>query len=159
VCLEGQCDVRILLIDPDCDQAWFRSYREYLILNPEGTVERFENTDRFNKRLVRDTIDSITEIKQLRKELEKGGKGTKFSAKMFRSAPEAFLFLTDKSVIIEQYHYGKAGSEESVRRRETLEGEVPLIEYGLFCISPRKGIFQLSLPGWSGWELGSTPGQ
>jgi hypothetical protein len=118
---ERDTDIRILLIDPACEQARVRSFREFLIHNPESKQADFDKTSQERQPLFRDTNESIETIQDL---LHRLGDEDGLKAKMFHSGPEAFMLLTDKAVLVEQYHFGKLDVGKGI-----LGGEIPLIEY------------------------------
>ena len=124
-------EVKVLLIDPDGDQAKTRSFREFQIDRPGASWESFNDDERKKQRLYRDTGESIQHIKMLMQEIDAIKAGAKFEARLFSSAPEAFIMLTDNSVLIEQYHYGKIRplNSESMMLGRILAGDVPLAEY------------------------------
>ena len=131
-CTFDGLDIRILLIDPESEQAQLRSFREYRIRHPEATFSDFSESEQHRQRLYLDTSASVEQIKYLKQRLKQKKSGQKFQARLFHSAPEAFMLLTDKVAIVEQYHYGKIAQQESEidLDQKTLEGDVPLIEYG-----------------------------
>ena len=126
---ERGVDVRILLINPDSEQAIQRSFREYLLSHPTSQLDRFDERARSNERLFRDTIGSIRFIK-----LELRGRlvpGTDLNVRLYNSSPECFTLLTDESVLVEQYHYGKIVDRTDENRPGLiLGGDVPVTEYG-----------------------------
>ncbi|HEY3140640.1 MAG TPA: hypothetical protein VGJ86_05905 [Acidimicrobiales bacterium] len=100
-------DVRILLLDPDCEQARYRSYRE-----PEFSDHRGAEYGSFaeytaaeschaDSTLARDTHTTINKIRR--------SIGTHAEAvRLYRSAPACFVLMVDDEVLVEQYHFGKA---------------------------------------------------
>jgi len=119
--------VRVLLLDPNCEQARYRSFREYQMANPvKKDINQFQDKDRLKQRLHKDSMASIDYIKNnyLNDDI------VNFEAKMFQSAPEAFMLLTDDVVMVEQYHYGKVRAIESEKERsQILGGNIPVLEY------------------------------
>jgi hypothetical protein len=120
-CDRKETDIRILLIDPACEQAAVRSFREFLIHNPDAPRANFDKAAQERQPLFRDTNETIETIQDL---LHGLGRDSRLKAKMFQSGPEAFMLLTDESVLVEQYHFGKLGVGKGI-----LGGEVPLVEY------------------------------
>jgi len=123
-------DIKILLIDPDCEQAKIRSFREFLMTNPSAKPEEFREEARKAQRLYKDTTESITLIRAFLKELSLDNQTLRFKVKLFSSAPEAFMLITDKSALVEQYHYGKirpVSTEEFSSK--ILGGDIPVLEY------------------------------
>lgn len=127
-------EVKILLIDPECEQAKFRSFREYLLKNPDTEFRNFqeEETLRKSQDLYKDVEVSIGNIKDYLKELSREGKKHNIAVRVYSSAPECFMLLTDDSVLVEQYHYGKISPPEKETEKiksRLLGGDVPAIEY------------------------------
>jgi hypothetical protein len=50
----------------------------------------------------------------------------KLIVKKYYSAPEAFIFMNENRMLIEQYHYGKLKEQDTMT---VLGGDVPLIEH------------------------------
>ena len=131
-----RADVKLLLIDPDGEQALFRSFREYRLEHPEATLDTFQKQARIEQKLYRDTQESIAKIKRMLEDLSKSGANHNLRAALFRSAPEAFVLITDEVALVEQYHYGKIAAmndkEMAVKYRPNriLGGDFPVLEYG-----------------------------
>lgn len=126
-CLRG-VEVNILLIDPKCEQAKMRSFREYKIFEGDVKKDEFIADDELirNQKLYKDTRNTLKTIKNLNRELEKEKSNKFLNVKLYDSAPEAFIILNEINLIIEQYHYGKLPGNKS---RTILGGDIPLIEY------------------------------
>jgi hypothetical protein len=118
-------DVQILVIDPECQQARYRSLREYLITHPDATETQFTDSIRRNQRLVRESEATEEGIVAL-------VRATGAKVNRYDSAPEAFFMITDESALVEQYHYGtireKAEPEQTLPPR-VLGAEVPVLEF------------------------------
>ena len=97
---------RVLVIDPECEQAHLRSQREEL------PTASYDDSNLFRE--VNDTIKIIeTRYKQSK---------SKIDLHVYRGAPSCFLLLVDDLLFIEQYHYGR---ERGQRAAEL----VPLLEF------------------------------
>jgi len=118
-------DVRVLLIDPDKEQARFRAFRETCLNGDAGQFDNFSPKGHTFSTLYRDTTRSRDYILTDFASRLRAGRPNNFQARMFRSAPEAFMLLTDTSVLVEQYHYGKLANPA----RAILGGDVPIVEY------------------------------
>lgn len=120
--------VNVLLIDPHSEQANIRSYRELKFNDETISYNEFKSNAELisEQRLYIDTTSSIRNIKILKKELKKHNCDDNLRLKLYRSAPEAFLLITDESLIIEQYHYGKIGVNDE---KIVLGKDVPIFEY------------------------------
>lgn len=117
--------VKVLLVDPNCDEARYRSFREYRILHKQATLAEFTESTQKNERLYSDTVASIQFIRKQRKLHDLNT----LDARLYFSAAEAFCLLTDESAIVEQYHYGTISPDPY---ESSLGGDVPVIEYKNF---------------------------
>ena len=117
--------VKVLLVDPNCEEARYRSFREYRILHKQATLAEFTESVQKNERLYSDTVASIQFIKKQRTLHDLNN----LDARLYFSAAEAFCLLTDASVIVEQYHYGTISPDPY---ESSLGGDVPVIEYKNF---------------------------
>ncbi len=115
---------QLLLIDPDCEQAKIRAFREYRIRHRDADWSTFsEGTDIWNQVvLYRDVKDSI----ELALQLSERSRDKDLDVRLYNSGPECFMLLTDEAVLVEQYHYGKIVIESG---ELVLGSEVPLVEY------------------------------
>ncbi len=131
-----RADVKLLLIDPDGEQAKFRSLREYRMEHPNAMMDTFKDQARKEQKLYRDTQESIGKIKTMLEDLSRSPTKHCLRAALFRSAPEAFVLLTDEAALVEQYHYGKIAAIDdkpktvNERPNRILGGDVPVLEYG-----------------------------
>jgi hypothetical protein len=98
-------EIKVLIINPDSDQAIYRSFREYLLENPNTkmTFEKFKEGTYKTAQLYRDTERTVRWMRKIA-----SPKG-KFHVKWYDTAPYCFLFMGDDSVLVEQYHFGKVG--------------------------------------------------
>lgn len=126
-CKKKDIDVRILLIDPSCEQARIRSFREYLLTHENCSLADFKVGKLEKQRLHRETNDSIDSIRNDLLPSLPPDCSSSLKVGLYSSAPEAFLLLTDEAVLVEQYHYGLIISGAAHRR--ILGGNVPLTEY------------------------------
>lgn len=103
-----EVDVRILLLDPDCEQARFRSYREHDFSDHCGV--RYQSFAEYEQAvdchaestLARDTHNTINKIRR-----SIGGEPAK-QTRLYSTAPSCFVLIVDDSILVEQYHLGKA---------------------------------------------------
>ncbi|MEW6609562.1 MAG: hypothetical protein AB1414_19310 [bacterium] len=110
-------NIRLLLINPLSQQAKYRASKE-----SNHPYKDYTLTIHKEHRLYNDTMGSIREINRLAK------LKSPIEGKVYSSAPSCFLFITNESVFIEQYHYGQ--TEEAKKVKETvLSRVVPVIEY------------------------------
>lgn len=125
--------VRVMLIDPECEQAKMRSFREYLLKHPNANWHDFCNKKIYKREtLYVHTKESMENMLNLLEELSASQKSCDIGVKKFISAPEGFMLLTDQSVLVEQYHYGKIRvpkQNDDTIQSKILWGEVPALEY------------------------------
>ena len=129
-CLIETLDIRILLIDPNSEQARLRSFREFLMIRSDSKLDEFSDDERKKQRLYKDTMDSIANISDHLKELNSSCTNHNFKARIFFSAAEAFTLITDDGALVEQYHYGKIRPTQSQDSKgKILGGDFPVVEY------------------------------
>ncbi len=115
--------IRVLLLDPDCEQAKYRAYREQCLQDKNLTFEEYESRGLHkDSRLYRETLDSIRQIQELGR--VSGGSQQKFSAHLYKTAPAFFMLRADDHILIEQYHYGKI-----VQQDDAVGKDMPLMEF------------------------------
>lgn len=126
-CLEG-VKIRMMILDPDSEQALIRSYKEYTLEGGEMKYGEFK----LDKEIIREQT-LYSDIRKVIKELKKVYSSREVNkikenlvVKTYFSAPEAFILMTESKMLIEQYHYGKLKEEVTMT---ILGGDVPLIEY------------------------------
>lgn len=130
----GGIEVKVLLIDPESEQAKIRSFREYLLRNPGGDWRDFCSRELHREQvLYLHAQQSINNLRGFLRELKEQGVQHNIAVKIFSSAPECFMLMTDHSVMVEQYHYGKirpaVGKMAAQMQSRILGGDVPVIEY------------------------------
>ena len=124
-------DVRVLLLDPNCNQAKYRSLREFQLSRPGTTLDGFTDEERRRQKLYRETTDAMDFISgECIPELEKHHPGHRLQARLYDCAPEAFILLVDDKALVEQYNYGKNVRQENAGHgRKVLGGDVPVFEF------------------------------
>ena len=120
----GDVEIKVLLLDPDSEQARYRSFREYLLNKPPLTFEEFLKRPELhmNSDLYRDTQKSIERIQNMEPH-------NNFQVRLYDSAPTCFMLLVDDSVLVEQYHYGDLRSPRSTMVSSILGEDTALYEY------------------------------
>ena len=125
--------VRVLIIDPESEQAKIRSFREYLLRNPSAKWENFCERELHKEQILNQhTRESVRQMVGFLEDLRDRGIQHNISAKKYFSAPESFTLMTDDSVLVEQYHYGKIrpiNSASEIVQSKILGGDVPVVEY------------------------------
>jgi hypothetical protein len=125
----GKAAVEVLLINPDSDQARFRSFRERLFVSPGEMYEHYISQGAHdNSDLAHDTRRTIDNIKEMIADLRRGKDATwkpRLALGLYDTAPACFVLRIDDRVLVEQYHYGKIAKET----RAILGKDMPLVEY------------------------------
>jgi hypothetical protein len=131
--LDNGVEVRILLLDPDCEQAKFRSYREHDLSDHcerrNTSYADYLKNERCHaaSSLVHDTNVTISKVR--------GSLGPKMgnNTRLYSSSPSCFVLIVDDEVLVEQYHYGKAVPPEFRREDQAappiLGKDMALVEY------------------------------
>jgi hypothetical protein len=127
-------DIRIMLLDPECEQAKVRAYREYVLSrrpNDRITLADFTQKHFDRSKLRRDLMDTRERIEELER-----GCGRQGLLRTYDAAPNMFVLIGDSAAFVEQYTYGKLaeptqGSQPQRDAEVILGSDMPLIEYGL----------------------------
>jgi hypothetical protein len=132
---KADVEMQVLVLDPECHQAVYRSYRERL-LQPQGRVTDFaayKSSGQHQKsRLVTDTLDTLTSIDSWIQDLVSNNQKWrgKLDVRLYDSAPTCFMLAVDDRVLVEPYNYGKIGvRQQGVAAPTTLGTDMPLFEY------------------------------
>lgn len=127
----GSVDTRVLILDPDSDQAFRKSYRDYLLDQDGSTIIDYDtyvqnkylhNTSQFYSRLRHSA--------QRFESMSSKATAASFQVRQYACAPTSYILIADDHALIEQFHYGKpvhAGG--SIKAQLQLAREMPLIEY------------------------------
>ncbi len=120
-------DIKVLLINPNSEQANYRSFREYLLEKPGDTLtfEEFKRDKYKEAQLYRDTERSVRWMRRI------ASPTNKFQFKWYDTAPYCFMLMGDDSVLVEQYHYGKIRPSEGTT---ILGKDMALFEYACTSI-------------------------
>lgn len=128
--MNNKIEIKILLLNPDSEQAKIRSYREHLFADTNISFYEYKANPRLhiNSKLFRETVETITTIKDAIMNINKGN----FTAKLYDTSPACFTLIVDDFVLVEQYHFGKTipdnfSSEEPI----ILGKDMPLFEYSI----------------------------
>lgn len=124
-------DIKILILDPDSEQALYRSYREHLFDDQNITFEKYCSDKSLHKRsrLYVNTKETIANIKQsISPHINKTD-----SIRLYDSTPSCFLLIIDDAFFVEQYHYGKILPAEAKTDKKSiiLGKDMPLFEYSV----------------------------
>ena len=116
-----QPSIRILVLDPNCEQAKLRAYREFRLntIEPIPSLAEFSANHYYQSRLYSDLQSTIVEL----------GKLTGVHSRKYDSAPHLFALIGDTAAFIEQYTYGKINKTNPANEEVILGSDMPLIEY------------------------------
>jgi hypothetical protein len=138
-------DTQLLILDPDSDQAYLKSYRDYL-LDEDWSARGVE----YDKYLLDKSLHEQSAIyaqlhystRRLMGMSSRAGAGH-FQLRHYACAPTSYILIADNHALVEQFHYGKPIMVgDSIDTHLQLAREMPLIEYH----SPRSVLFG-SKPG------------
>jgi hypothetical protein len=124
-------DTRILILDPDSDQAVRKSYRDYL-LDQDGIAVDYEEYAR-DTRLHRASqlYGRLRHSAQRFESMSAKAVAGNFQVRQYACAPTSYILIADDHALVEQFHYGKpVDAEGSIQAQLQLAREMPLIEYG-----------------------------
>jgi len=120
----------VLLLDPECEQAKFRSYRECLLNTPDLIFKDYTENVHKDSDLYSDTKKSMNCIKQILGDIIKNSDNKQIleniNIRKYKTAPACFVLRIDDKILVEQYHYGKVDENEY---RALLGKDMPLVEY------------------------------
>lgn len=124
-----KAEVEVLLLDPDSDQAKYRSYREQLFISEDEPYDSYvaegkhESSELYTD--TRRTIEHIGHMIDLIRHRKPADWQPRVRVGLYSSAPACFVLRIDDKVLAEQYHYGKVARQT----RSILGKEMPLFEY------------------------------
>jgi hypothetical protein len=135
-CLASAIDLRVIVIDYNSDIAKERALRESN--DPQRTLVEFANTnlnddnekigEYWTSRLYRETRGAIKAFYRLKDEC--GKNNSNLQIRSFDGNPEGFFFITNKSALVEQYHFGRRGGANANKHPSAVpRTEVPVFEY------------------------------
>jgi hypothetical protein len=135
-----EIDVQLLVIDPNCEQAYMKSYRDYLLTNQRRQHLSFNDylaqPSLHTNSLIYQNIKHSTE--RVLNVIHESG-ASHCQLRYYTCAPTSFVLIADDSALVEQYHYGKSPQTmHSWNAQLQLTEEMPLIEYR----RPRSGLFK-----------------
>lgn len=131
--------IRFLLVDTQSDGAKMRAYREYYLddLTPVINYTDFVDIKYTESPLYRDTEMSIINLNRMRSNyyiaFNEVEEDCEFLLKVFRSAPDAAIIITDDTVLFEPLHLGGL-NEMLVKQpggdsKPILSGHMPMFEF------------------------------
>jgi Helix-turn-helix domain len=124
-------DTRVLILDPDSDQAVRKSYRDYLLDQKDGAAADYasyaQDKDCHKSSLIYEKLRYST---QRFARMSAGAAAGNFHVRHYACAPTSYVLIADHHALIEQFHYGKpVSAEDSIQAQLQLAREMPLIEY------------------------------
>ncbi len=124
--VERGVDVRVLVLDPDSEQAVYRSYREQLFVDETLDFRGYRTSGLHqSSQLWRDTDQSLKQMRTVFVEPP-----TNFQARLYASAPSCFMLLADDALLFEPYHYGKVLPRDHHGGAPVILGkDMPLFEF------------------------------
>jgi hypothetical protein len=132
----GQVDIEVLLLDPQCDQAMYRSFRERLFAAPEQTFAEYKHDPEQHKEtdLFQDTRRSIENIRRMASDIARIKDDSEWRLRLvvtlYVSAPSCFMLRVDYTGLVEQYHYGNFIPDQDLGHVPVILGkDMPVIEY------------------------------
>ena len=128
-------DVRLLILDPQCEQARLKSYREYVsrhaLSDDPPELERYlREGDEFhqNSKIYQAIMGNMQRLRELLRGTGVGGAPSHVKVRCYSSAPVAYVLIADGHALVEQYHFGKQGFSLWSAELQLTE-EMPLLEY------------------------------
>ncbi|MGO9678359.1 MAG: hypothetical protein ACLPW4_14020 [Candidatus Sulfotelmatobacter sp.] len=163
---DGRVKIRMLFIDPNCEQAKFRAYREVRLQRQGVQWKQYETHAQLHRTsgLYGDTDRAIRtlarEVKVVAADPPRPDWKLNLEAARYTSAPHCFLLRVDGSVLVEQYHYGKILAS-GLRAAAILGKDMPVVEFinqqpdaDLYPEKSRREPFRLLEDHFSfAWEL------
>lgn len=142
-------EVKILLLDPESEQAKFRAFREWCLQKRQpDTFKQYQK--QASEKLYWDTNETIRKLAALQYDLlHQNAKIDTLSIMKYDAAPCCFMFLVDNTVLVEQYIYGIVTRDRpNGQSPSILGGEMPLVEYvsqpgDLYEARPDKRVFEM----------------
>lgn len=129
-----EATIQILFLDPNCEQAKLRGYREHTFQYPKDSYTDYcANVAQMHAEstLLHHTTQAIANLKLMILAIassKPAGWKVKVEAGTYDSAPYCFLLRVDDRMLVEQYHYGTLLRAPS-RAQIVLGKEFPLVEY------------------------------
>ena len=136
-------DVRFLILDPNCEEAYRKSFRDY-VLDREGdeTKPLFSFEEYCANRSLHEESAVYRNIRyatQILTGILGGRMSGPASLRHYTCAPTSYVLIADNRALVEQFHYGKAPlATDSSGTRLQLAREMPLIELE----RPQSGLYE-----------------
>jgi len=125
-------DARLLILDPECEQAYFKSFRDYL-LDRDAQADNLDYQTYLSQKSLHRESAVYTNIMHSTRRLQSmtGTRGAdRFQLRHYICAPTSYILIADDHALVEQFHYGKPPSAtDSTQAQLQLAREMPLVEY------------------------------
>jgi hypothetical protein len=143
-------DTRILILDPDSDQAIRKSYRDYLLDQDGSTpIDYDKYAQDAHLHHTSDIYGRLRHSAQRFRSMSLRAAAANFQVRQYACAPTSYILIADDHVLIEQFHYGKpVDVNDSIHAQLQLAREMPLIEYirpGSHLFPPKPGLNPLAV--------------
>jgi hypothetical protein len=124
-------DTRVLILDPDSDQAIRKSYRDYLLDQDGSTpIDYAKYAQDRHLHNASQIYDRLRHSAQRFRSMSAKAAGANFQVRQYACAPTSYILIADDHALIEQFHYGKpVDANDSIQAQLQLAREMPLIEY------------------------------
>lgn len=131
---DGNVPIRVLILNPNSEQAKYRAYRERLLQQDDSdeTFQEYMLSDQHSTSdLLNDTDRTLKTIRLWKAErTRKAAPWTcKLGVRLYDSAPSSFMLCVDDTVLVEQYNYGKIIPEVNDAPAANLGTDMPLLEF------------------------------
>jgi hypothetical protein len=135
---KSDVDTRLLILDPECEEAYYKSFRDHLVGDRSAasglTFEGYRSDQSLHasSALCSNIRYSAEQVRSLASDTA----AANLRVRYYSCAPNSFVLIADDVALVEQYHYGKA--PHARRNVLQLTQEMPLFEYQ----HPRTRLFE-----------------
>jgi hypothetical protein len=123
----GVVTIQVLVLNPHCEQAVLRAYREFILQGQQGDLSSYKSSHGHESSTLYTDTERTKEVIRTMVRIIKA-RDPKWQRRIelseYDSAPACFILRVDNSVFVEQYLYGKVSSETGV----VLGKDMPLVE-------------------------------
>jgi hypothetical protein len=125
-------DTRFLILDPDCEEAYRKSYRDYLLDHASNgsrllSFEQYKSDRSLHEKSA--VYRNIMYTTQIFSGIISGASPGSARLHHYTCAPTSYVLIADDYAMVEQFHYGKSPSAiDSAGTRLQLAREMPLVE-------------------------------
>jgi hypothetical protein len=126
--VRSHVDTRLLILDPDCEQAYYKSYRDYLLNRKSGEpleYERYRSDGRLHTSSA--LYSNIRYSTEQVRSFTTHSTAANLKLRYYDCAANSFMLIADDIAMVEQYHYGK--QPHARHGMLQLTQEMPLVEF------------------------------